>query len=585
MLFLIKNRPLRLLISWGLSCGLLVASALYVLYGHQLVTAIYNGESLEILNQQVSDARDFYLLDYYLAKADRMALQGFLFYAMFLGVLFVKEEALAAIYAAVHDLAGFFHRRRTVVLAAVLVSVCAITSLIAYYVLQRFPNSADEYSYIYQARTFLAGRLWNLPHPLQQFFDSIWILHHGDKVFSMYWPGWPMVLTLAGLLHVPWYLVNPLLGVLSLAVFYKIGVRLYSEKIAFLATVLLSVTGFFLFNVASYFNHALCGLCILLYVHYCLRALDRESRVDAFLAGLFIGIAFITRPYSALVSALLPGLYLLLKTWRRPSIILAVIGGGLPSLLLLFAYNYQLTGDILVSPATLALGNDESWGVGLDNVLNLIRFSLFFLSWTPPFLLVVFFFLLPQVFRRSEGNVFALIFPLLVVAHFFFSLSGGNQYGPRYYFEGFPFLILFVSAHLFSEASYDRIPVGRRFLFALLAVSVVFSLPFTALHAVYQREVVSERMEPYRLVREMNVDNALVFLQSGSGVRLKPMPVEDLVRNDVEYKNRVLFVHDRGEENRILMRHYPERKYFAFRYSRQRDEYLLEPLTDPDLLR
>ncbi len=41
----------------------------------------------------------------------------------------------------------------------------------ALFVLQGFPNSADEYAYIFQAETFLQKRLWNEPHPAKEFFS------------------------------------------------------------------------------------------------------------------------------------------------------------------------------------------------------------------------------------------------------------------------------------------------------------------------------------------------------------------------------------------------------------------------------
>ncbi len=37
----------------------------------------------------------------------------------------------------------------------------ALTSIYAHSVLQEFPNSADEYAYVFQADTLRAGRLWN----------------------------------------------------------------------------------------------------------------------------------------------------------------------------------------------------------------------------------------------------------------------------------------------------------------------------------------------------------------------------------------------------------------------------------------
>jgi hypothetical protein len=48
-------------------------------------------------------------------------------------------------------------------------------SLLLVWVLRAFPNSADEYGYIYEADTLLAGRLWNPLPPHHEFFSFLHI--------------------------------------------------------------------------------------------------------------------------------------------------------------------------------------------------------------------------------------------------------------------------------------------------------------------------------------------------------------------------------------------------------------------------
>lgn len=51
------------------------------------------------------------------------------------------------------------HPRR---ICAGIIGTALILSLLGVWDLRAFPNSGDEYSYLFGARTFLAGRLWNL---------------------------------------------------------------------------------------------------------------------------------------------------------------------------------------------------------------------------------------------------------------------------------------------------------------------------------------------------------------------------------------------------------------------------------------
>jgi hypothetical protein len=44
------------------------------------------------------------------------------------------------------------------------------------------------------------------------------------------------------------------------------------------------------------------------------------------------------------------------------------------------------------------------------------------------------------------------------------------------------------------------------------------------------------------------------------------MSARDLTRNNPDRSDRVLYVHDRGSENVQLMRAYPDRSYFRYRF-------------------
>src|SRR5215207_5244086 len=78
--------------------------------------------------------------------------------------------------------------------------------------LQRFPNSSDEYADLYQAATLAEGRFSNAAPRVLEAFAFNYITQRGDRVFSTFPPGWPLALALAGGLHLPAWLVNPVCG-------------------------------------------------------------------------------------------------------------------------------------------------------------------------------------------------------------------------------------------------------------------------------------------------------------------------------------------------------------------------------------
>jgi len=140
------------------------------------------------------------------------------------------------------------------VVSLVLTAVGFTGSLAIVWALRAFPNSADEYGYIYEAWTFLAGRLWNPLPPHHEFFSFLHIFEKDGKWVSAYTFGWSAQLALAGLLHLPYWLVCPITGAVLLLTLAKLAQRQNGALGAVLALLLIVPSPFFLFNAASYFN-------------------------------------------------------------------------------------------------------------------------------------------------------------------------------------------------------------------------------------------------------------------------------------------------------------------------------------------
>src|SRR5438552_42344 len=92
-----------------------------------------------------------------------------------------------------------------------------LATAVALLVLQNFPNSSDESSYLTQARIFASGRLWVDAPPRPEFFRArSFVMDEGrGRFFAKAFPGWAALLSLGVMSGVPWA-VNPFLSAVTL---------------------------------------------------------------------------------------------------------------------------------------------------------------------------------------------------------------------------------------------------------------------------------------------------------------------------------------------------------------------------------
>lgn len=126
-----------------------------------------------------------------------------------------------------------------------------------------WPNSADEYGYVFLARTLLHGRLWNPPPPAPQIFEIAWTFTRHHEWFSQYPPAFPVLLMPFLAAGLPW-LINPLLTML-LASLTSHGLRRSGVRadLAWPLLFLLMFSPFVLFNGASLFSHTLSAALVM----------------------------------------------------------------------------------------------------------------------------------------------------------------------------------------------------------------------------------------------------------------------------------------------------------------------------------
>jgi len=171
-------------------------------------------------------------------------------------------------------------------------------------------------------------------------------------------------------------------------------------------------------------------------------------------------------------------------------------------------------------------------------------------------------------FRRKVATrtlvFYDFVFPFAVIAYLFFNGLGGNRYGPRYYFVGYPFLVLTVVSILVPILK-DKANLRRaQFSIGLVIAHVLFCLIFMVRLSVFFRGVVNERMDMYEQVKAEKIHNAIVIVQSAGGTYL-PFTPKDLTRNGIAIDHRdVLYALDIPGSMCDLEHSFPDRQFYVY---------------------
>jgi hypothetical protein len=448
-------------------------------------------------------------------------------------------------------------------LAVASAAFCSLL-LVARLVLDGFPNSGDEYAYVLQAMTYAQGRLWVQAPPLADAFQ-LWRFLAKDGIWvSQYEPGWAMVLTPAVWLGLPLWVVNPLIGTTLLAAIFALAREQVSRQAAWTAVIAVACSAFFMLNAASYFSHVSAALWGVLFALFGLRYLQTGDAWSAALAGVFVGLLGFTRAFNAAVF-LVPFVAALLLTTNRRTGLLWLAVGGVPFFVALLVFNKAITGNALTM-IPMWFGNETSIGLPNADTIGLMvtRFDLLSV-FTSPLLPLGYALAFPYLWARGRLSFVDWIAVLTVIAFLLYPGSGGEQYGPRYYFEAFPFAALTIAkaldGFLFVQ---NRGPLSVLIAWALLA-HLAFQVGVLIPRLQLEHDVVAQREDLFRKVESGNLSNAVVVVASGTGI-IRSMSPGDLVRNGLLPGARsVIYALDLGEKNQALRTLFPDRQFYQYK--------------------
>ena len=476
--------------------------------------------------------------------------------------------------APVADLTIALLSRRRFCLSLMPISTVLVLGTV--WALRAFPNSGDEHNYLFQAATFQAGRLWNAVPEAGELFSFKHAFMQDGKWVSQYAPGWAAILAAGNLAGLPFWLINPLLGLVLLYLTYRLAMQRAGVMAGSVAVVLVGLTIFFLFNAASYFAHVYVAIFGLLFCAAAEAFRRQPAMWSALVMGAAFGVVALNRPFDAVLYCLPYAAVIACRLrWTHLRHAPLAAFGAAPFIAAALAYNYAVTGNALL-PVTnwgypdLKMGilyavNESGVAMSLAERAQQALSRVYLLAeWTSPVFLILFGSSLAQLWRRRALVPADFVIIVFIAAYITFPGYGGVQYGPRYYFEAYPLMALTCAAALADWLRTEPGERAARFAVALLALHVMIAVAAMPAFTRAFRVLIDERMELYDLVAQQDLRDAVVVVNAPTS-RLDPLGPLDLVRNGIELSGPVIYALPRQDVVARLKALYPSRRIYVYR--------------------
>ncbi|MBI4431435.1 MAG: glycosyltransferase family 39 protein [Candidatus Omnitrophica bacterium] len=469
----------------------------------------------------------------------------------------------------------------------------------SYYSSYFVPAIHDEMSYLFQARTFLLGRVVNLTHPERLFFDAYHIINEGIFA-SKYFPGFALTLVPFEFFKMPY--LNPVFFYgLQLAIVFFLSKEMFGLRTAYLAVPLVAFSPQIVIQSCFLLSHLSSACFLLLFMYGFVKWRKRKSgRILWILfSGFFWGLAFLTRPTTA-VGIAFPIAVMILwcasKERTRRTFQEMLMWGAVVALSIAAygIYNKAVTGSYTKTPFELYSEihapyhrygfntwekyRDEANGPRVDRRMNeyyhnhklLDGFLIagarlgFFIEWIFPGVAVGLFFILIWLIELRAKNpwhwpIFCIFLSLqaIYVPHWYPGLIG---FGSNYLYEASALVLMAIADTLVRAVG--NIPSGRwrSYLFVggfCLAVSSVMFLNSTSQWVSDGRAL---KIYVNGIVEAAHAEKAVVFVRYAETHNLD----WDLIDNVPTLDSAVVFARDRGAENAKLKKYFPNYSFFIF---------------------
>ncbi|MFC7133911.1 MULTISPECIES: glycosyltransferase family 39 protein [Salinibaculum] len=260
-------------------------------------------------------------------------------------------------------------------LAALLSLVAALAVVaIAEGIFPYHTSNHDEGVYLQQAAMLLEGQLTISP-PVAESFRPWFFVADGGQLYPKYTPVAAAIFAVGGLLGSYTISLGLVAGV-AVALAYAIVAEVFDRRTAVVAAALVLASPLFLVDAAVFLSYVPTFALNLLFAWAYLRADRTGDRRFAALAGAAVGLAFFSRPFTAVLFALpfVAHAVWTLRTLARPVVVRQVVTAalGLAGVAVTLGYNAVVTGDPLVFPYQ-AFAPRDGLGFGLRRILGYER--------------------------------------------------------------------------------------------------------------------------------------------------------------------------------------------------------------------
>jgi len=431
--------------------------------------------------------------------------------------------------------AAWFVAAVSVVLAGAALTMCLA-------VFAGNPRNVDGFAQLFQARIFLAGRLWVPPPPAGEIgnFATLHMIIGPDRWFSQYPPGQSLVLA-AGLAAGAWWLLNPLLAFALVAGTYRTARWCAGETTARLAAVLLCLSPFVVAVSGSEMSH-LPAAALGMLAAAGATAAGRDWRRAGLVAGALLGLVAAVRPLDA-VAAAAPAAVILVMAAPPPRRIAVLAVAGVAGVLLtlpFFWYNAHTTGSWHELGYTYLWGPNHSlgfhpvpWGipltparaVGLTSI-DLHQVDAYLFDAPFPILVLIAVAFVAARRRLEARDAVPVAGAAALVGLLFFYWHRDVFYGPRFLFTAVPWLVVLVARGLVLLRRTGReilpgVTSGHAAVFAFAAAMLLGLVTVTPGRlAAYRRATPVFDLHPDRDARRAGISHAVVVIPDGWGSRL-----------------------------------------------------------------
>lgn len=472
---------------------------------------------------------------------------------------------------------------------------------IATNLLEKLPHVQDSVAYYFQAQTLALGWAYAPAPPFWEAFQFQYTAVNNNKWFTVYPPGWPILLAIGILAKVPWA-VNPIL--LGLGVFFTslAGYIGFGKKIAVTTAILLLSSSFLIILAGEYMSHTSGFFCysIFLTCAFYLIKHDSEGRFNDFVIPALMGIAggwlFVIRQFTTILIIFPFAIFFTLNffTGKQRKRWLIALGAAILASTVYFIDNWAITGNAFKSAYSftpdsafgflpnIGMRNGHTISDGLVNFKNLFLELLRSLFGWPLFVTLAFFFA-PFVFGKPSKISWLLLFSAMaLMLGYMVYWAPGVMYGPRYYYEAIPCFAL-----LSAQGIWVSISRAKEFTYTLTKnanTAPVAALPTLAIVAILLHLNLTSYwpikmdLKGYNFVsgdmlasvNRTGLNRTLVFVEDSNYPGGWPIYGNVFSQNDPLLTNNVIYAHDQGpQKNSLVASGYPNRSTYILTTKRE----------------